>query len=396
MSKTKRNKGTLALAILLALLLAVGVAACGGSSSSSSSEPTTSEEAPEGETEPAASEEEGEEEAGGEVEEGKHVSVAMEEILTGVSFGQELKEGAEAFAAEDGNVSLEVNGPPSTEPEVAQKQATDMLSKKPDAFGFAPFPPELWTRTAATINEQVGPNVLTFTERPASEKSQVSAAVVQTFVGVNDREGAKSMLEHLIEVEKLPKSWSGEVILGQCVAQEAGVLAQRTEGFEEALAADLPNAKVEKFNSEVEPQANTEAWTTELAAHPHVEIATGTCNQDGESLIKLKKEKGYKYMLGTMELVPLTRSGIEEGLVTVNGGLSWWLEGYTAARMLTEAARGAEIPEGFVDVGLQSFTKENVKDLEEMEKEPAKFNEEAIAEMFKNGMPEAKPIEEAF
>jgi ribose transport system substrate-binding protein len=399
MSKTKRKQGKVALAILLALLLAFGVAACGGSSSSSSSESTSSEEASsEAETEPAADEEEGgeEEEAGGEAEAGKHVHIAMEEILTGVSFGQELKEGAEAFAKEDGNVDLEINGPPSTEPEVAQKQATDMLAKNPEAFGFAPFPPELWTRTATTINEQVAPNVLTFNERPASEKSQVSAAPNQTFVGVNDREGAKLMLEALIKAENLPKSWSGEVILGQCVAQEAGVLAQRTEGFEEALAANLPKAKVEKFNSEVEPQANTEAWTTELAAHPNVEIATGTCNQDGESLIKLKKEKGYKYMLGTMELVPLTRSGIEEGLVTVNGGLSWWLEGYTAARMLAEAARGAEIPEGFVDVGLQSFNKENVKDLEEMEKEPAKFNEEAIAELFKNGMPETKPIEEAF
>ena len=174
------------------------------------------------------------------------------------------------------------------------------------------------------------------------------------------------------------------------------MLAQRTEGFEEAISAGIPKAKVEKFNSEVEPQANTEAWTTELAAHPNVELATGTCDQDGESLIKLKKEKGYKYMLGTMELVPLTRAGIEEGLVTVNGGLSWWLEGYTTARMLTEAARGAEIPEGFVDVGLQLFTKDNVAGLKEMETEPAKFNEAAIEELFKNGMPETKPIEEAF
>ena len=232
--------------------------------------------------------------------------------------------------------------------------------------------------------------------RAREEKDQVSAAPNQTFVGVNDREGAKLMLEELIKIEKLPKSFSGEVILGQCVAQEAGVLAQRTEGFEEALEAGIPNAKVEKFNSEVEPQANTEAWTTELAAHPNVALATGTCNQDGESLIKLKKEKGYKYMLGTMELVPLTRSGLEEGVVTVNGGLSWWLEGYTAARMLAEAARGAEIPEGFVDVGLQLFTKADVSGLEQMEKEPAKFNEAAIEELFKNGMPETKPLEEAF
>jgi ABC-type sugar transport system substrate-binding protein len=290
MSTTKRNKGKFALAILLALLLALGVAACGGGSSSSdssSSEAPASEEASnEGETENAA-ETEGEGES--EVEEGKQVSIAMEEILTGVSFGQEIKEGAEAFAAEDGKVDLEINGPPSTEPEVAQKQATDMLAKQPEAFGFAPFPPELWTRTAANINEQVGPNVLTFNERPTSEVGDVSSSPVQIFVGTNDHGEAQEMLEETIKLAKLPASSTGEVILGQCVAQEAGVLAQRTEGFEEALKNLLPKASVRKFTSEVEPQANTEAWTTMLAAHPHPILATGTCDQDGTSLATLKK-----------------------------------------------------------------------------------------------------------
>ena len=84
------------------------------------------------------------------------------------------------------------------------------------------------------------------------------------------------------------------MILGQCVAQEAGVLAQRTDGFEEAIEKLMPKAKVEKFTSEVEPQANTKAWTTELAAHPNAELATGTCDQDGTSLDKVKKEQGLR------------------------------------------------------------------------------------------------------
>ena len=399
MSPTKRNKGKFALAILLALLLALGVAACGGGSSSSdssSSEAPASEEASnEGETENAAEETESEGEAS-EVEEGKQVSIAMEEILTGVSFGQEIKEGAEAFAAEDGKVDLEINGPPSTEPEVAQKQATDMLAKQPEAFGFAPFPPELWTRTAANINEQVGPNVLTFNERPTSEVDDVSSSPVQIFVGTNDHGEAKEMLEETIKLAKLPASSTGEVILGQCVAQEAGVLAQRTEGFEEALKNLLPKASVRKFTSEVEPQANTEAWTTMLAAHPHPILATGTCDQDGTSLATLKKTKGYDMVVGAMELPPATQAGLKEKTVTAVMGTNWWLQGYTAARMLAEAARGAELPEGFVSTGYKLFTPEDVAEVEERTKDPASFYKADIEELFGNGMPSAVPIEEAW
>ena len=399
MSPTKRNKGKFALAILLALLLALGVAACGGGSSSSdssSSEAPASEEASnEGETENAAEETESEGEAS-EVEEGKQVSIAMEEILTGVSFGQEIKEGAEAFAAEDGKVDLEINGPPSTEPEVAQKQATDMLAKQPEAFGFAPFPPELWTRTAANINEQVGPNVLTFNERPTSEVDDVSSSPVQIFVGTNDHGEAKEMLEETIKLAKLPASSTGEVILGQCVAQEAGVLAQRTEGFEEALKNLLPKASVRKFTSEVEPQANTEAWTTMLAAHPHPILATGTCDQDGTSLATLKKTKGYDMVVGAMELPPATQAGLKEKSITASMGTNWWLQGYTAARMLAEAARGAELPEGFVSTGYKLFTPEDVAEVEERSKDPASFYKADIEELFGNGMPTAVPIEEAW
>jgi ribose transport system substrate-binding protein len=378
MSKKRTNRGLLVLSGLAVLLLALGVAACGGGSSSSSGESSTASES----------------ESGG--ESSKHVSVAMEEILTGVAFGQEIKEGAEAFAAEDGNVSLEINGPPSTEPEVAQKQASDMLAKQPEAFGFAPFPPELWTRTAQTIWDQVQPNVLTFNERPASEVQDVGSSPVKLFVGTNDHGEAKLMLEETIKLAKLPKSSTGEVILGQCVAQEAGVLAQRTEGFEEALAGLLPKAKVLKFTSEVEPQANTEAWATELAAHPHPILATGTCDQDGTSLSTLKKTKGYEMVVGAMELPPATIQGLKEGSVTASMGTNWWLQGYTAARMLTEAARGTELPEGFVSTGYKLFTPEDVAEVEERAKEPAKFYKADVEELFSGGMPSAVPIEEAW
>jgi ABC-type sugar transport system substrate-binding protein len=382
MSNKRTNRGLLALAAIAALILALGLAACGGSDDSSSSGEATEAETTEAE--------------GGGEEEKKQVSIAMEEILTGVSFGQEIKEGIEGFAAEDGAASVEIQGPPTVEPEVAQKQAADMLAKQPEAFGFAPFPPELWTRTMQNIVDQVGPHVLVFNERPSSLPEDVSSAPVQTFVGTDDKGEAREMLEETIKLAKLPASTTGEVILGQCVAQEAGVLAQRTEGFDEALASLLPKATPVKFTSEVEPQANTKAWTTQLAAHPDPVLATGTCDQDGTSLYKVKKDKGYEFIVGAMELPPEVIAGLKDGSIIAAMGTNWWLQGYTATRMLAESVRGGTLPEGFVNTGQRLFTKADVADVEERAADPASFYAAGIEELFANGMPTAVPIEEAW
>jgi ABC-type sugar transport system substrate-binding protein len=382
MSNKRTNKGLLVLAALAALLLALGLAACGGDDDTSSSG---------GSTEPASTEESG----GGGGGEKEQVSIAMVEILTGVSFGQEIAEGMKGFAAEDGAVDLTVQGPPTVEPEVAQKMAADLLATSPDAMGVAPFPPELWTRTMKTITEQVD-NYLVFNERPSSLPEDVSAAAIQLFVGTDDKTEAREMLEETIKLAKIPKSSTGKVILGQCVAQEAGVLAQRTEGFDEALAALLPNAQVEKFSSEVEPQKNTKAWTTELAANPDTMLATGTCDQDGTSLYKVINEKGYDIVVGAMELPPEVIAGLKDGTVLAAMGTNWWLQGYTATRMLAEAARGEELPEGWVDTGQQLFTKADIAAVEERAAEPAKFYAAGVEELFANGMPEAEPIENAW
>ena len=133
-----------------------------------------------------------------------------------------------------------------------------------------------------------------------------------------------------------------------------------------------------------------------LAAHPNPILATGTCDQDGTSLSTLKKTKGYEMVVGAMELPPATIQGLKEGSVTASMGTNWWLQGYTAARMLTEAARGEELPEGFVSTGYKLFTPEDVAEVEERAKEPAKFYKADVEELFGNGMPSAVPIEEAW
>lgn len=388
MSKKRTSKGLSALAVLAALLLALGLAACGGGDdSTSSTEAAATEAEAEGGGEEVANEEGGEKE---------QVSVAMELILTGQAFGQEIEEGIDAFGAEDGAVDISANGPPQVDPETALKQATDLLAQSPDAMGFAPFPPELWTRTAKTIDEAVAPNVLVFNERPASEEDQVSAATVQTFVGTADRTLAREATELGIKGAGLAPDTTGEVIIGQCIPQEAGVLAMRTEGVKEVVSEMLPKAKQVVFTSGGTPQESLEAWSSELSAKKNPAFVIGVCTEDGGSLNKIMSEKGYDFPASAMDIAPGTITGIENGNLIGAVAVNWWLEGYAATRMLTEAARGGEIPEGWVDTGQFTVTKDNLDELEERAKEPEKFFAADIEKLFANGMPETQPIENSF
>jgi ribose transport system substrate-binding protein len=383
MRKKFTEKGLLGLAALAALVLALGLAACGGSDDDSTGGGSTD----------ATSTEAGTEAEGGEKEQ---VSLAMELILTGQSFGVEIQEGIETFAAEDGATEVQISGPPQVDPETAQKQAADLLATNPEGMGFAPFPPELWTRTAKTIDEQVGPHVLNFNERPSSEPDTVDAATIKTFVGTADRTLAREATEETIKLAKLPPSTTGEAIVGQCVPQEAGVLAMRTEGVEEVLAEMLPQAKVVVFDSKPTGPESIVAWTNQLAANPDPVFVIGVCTEDGQSLNKVMTEKGYDFPAGAMDIAPGTVTGLENGNLLVSVAVNWWLQGYTSTRMLAESVRGGELPEGFVNTGQLVVTKDNLAELEERSKDPATYYAGQIDELFGNGMPEAVPMEEAF
>jgi ribose transport system substrate-binding protein len=381
MSKKWTDKGLFGIAALAALILALGLAACGGSDDDSTGG---------GSTEAASTEET----SGG--EEKQQVSLAMELILTGQSFGVEIQEGIEAFASEDGATSVEIAGPPQVNPEVAQKQASDLLATSPEGMGFAPFPPELWTRTAKTIDEQVGPHVLNFNERPSSELDTVDAATIKTFVGTADRTLARESAEETIKLGNLSPSTTGEAIIGQCVPQEAGVLAMRTEGVKEVLAEMLPKVDAVVFDSKPTGPEGLVAWTNQLAAHPDPVLAIGVCTEDGQSLNKVMTEKGYDFPAGAMDVAPGTITGLENGNLLVTVAVNWWLQGYTSTRMLAESVRGTELPEGWVNTGQVVITKDNIAQLEEKIDEPDKYFAPQIEELFANGMPEAAPMEDSF
>jgi ribose transport system substrate-binding protein len=378
------------LAALAALVMAAGLAACGSSDDDGGGETAA---ASTGGTAAATSE------AAAPSEDKKPVKLAMELTLTGVKFGQDTKAGIEGFVEEDGAVELDVQGPPSIDPVTAQKQLTDMLAKNPDAVGVAPFPPELWQRTLTTIHQRFPDASLTFNIKPAGKVEDVDKAPIQTFVGVDDTESAREVLRKTIELAGLGPDTTGMAIIGQCVAGETGVLYERTQGFKQVFAELLPEVEVHEFDSKVEPQANTNAWTAELAANPDPVLAIGTCDQDGTSLYKIKKQRGYTFPVGAVETPPEVVAGIKDGSILASSAVNWYLEGYTAARLLAEAARGAEMPKGFVDIGTTLITKDNIDEIEKRDSSLAEtkaWYAPKIEELFADLPAHTHPMQDAW
>jgi ABC-type sugar transport system substrate-binding protein len=293
----------------------------------------------------------------------KKVKIAMEQVLTNIQFAKDTLQGMQGFASEDGSVDLQVQGPPTIDPVLAQKQATDLLSQQPDGFGVSPFPPEVWQRTLKTIKDRV-PNSIAFNIKQSGLPGDAAGAPQQTFVGVDDKASARSVATSAIKIGGLGPNTTGYAILAQCVASKTGVLADRTAGFTEVVKAKLPKVKIINFDSKVEPQANTNAWQAELQANPKPVLTLGTCDQDGTSIYKLKKTSGAKFVSGAVETPPEVIKGIQEGIIQASSAVNWYLQGYTATRLLTEAARGErKMPAGFVDVGFTLITKDNIADI---------------------------------
>lgn len=328
----------------------------------------------------------------------EEVSMGMVLTLTGVKFAQDTRTGAEQAAKEHGPIDLTLNGPPSIDPVLAQKQVTDMLARRPDAMVVSPFPPEVWQRTLSTVSERVD-SALTLNAKPVGTPEQVGSARLKTFVGINDTDLARTVMRETIAAAGLGKDTTGTVLLGQCVPGNTGVLFERIQGFRRVLQEQLPQVDVKVFDSKVDPQGNTNAWSDILKANPDPALAIGTCDQDGTSLYKVKKQTGADFPAGAVETPPETIRGLKDGTILASAAVNWYLEGYAAVKLAADKARGAELPEGWVDVGYTVITKDNVAEIERRDssvEQTAAWYKPKVDEFFGDLQANVKPLADAW
>jgi ABC-type sugar transport system substrate-binding protein len=288
---------------------------------------------------------------------GAPVNVAIELVQGGLAFTQETQAGAEA-AAQQLNAHLNVSAPTQLDPTTAISQVTSALSHGAKGVAIADIPSSSWTRELSTAMSQTNGNVVAFNSPPV-------AGTAKTYVGNSDIGLGQKLAAAAIKAAHLSPSTTGQVVISNC-APGASLLAVTVKGEVDTVRQLLPKATIEPpFNSQATPSANVTAWQQEISAHPSTVLALGTCDQDGDSMIKAKQSTGGKFAIGATDLDPLVLKGIADGAVAADLAQNWYLEGYTAVRMLTDAARNhTPPPAGWFQPGTTVVTKANVSTLE--------------------------------
>jgi ribose transport system substrate-binding protein len=342
-----RARTGVVLAVCLATL--VGLTACGSSSSSgkaasSSTSDGSASSGTAGSSTRAA-------------DTGAPVNVAIELVQSGLAFTQETQAGAEA-AAQEFNAHLSVSAPTQLDPTTAISQVSSALSQGAKGIAIADIPSSSWTRELSTAMSQTNGNVVAFNAPPV-------AGTAKTYVGNSDVALGQKLAAAAIKAAHLGPNTTGQVIISNC-APGASLLAVTVKGEVDTVKQLLPKATIEPpFDSQATPSANSTAWQQEISAHPSTVLALGTCDQDGDSMIKAKQSTGGKFAIGASDLDPLVLKGIADGTVAADLAQNWYLEGYTATRMLIDAARNHTTPPaGWFQPGTTVVTKANVATLE--------------------------------
>lgn len=283
------------------------------------------------------------------------VHLAMQLLLAGLPFTAETQAGAEA-AAKELKVKLDANAPTAFDPQAAIAQVNNSLNSGVDGIAIADEPAVLWTRALSDAVTKTKGNTVAFQTVPAK------GTPVKTYVG-NDATGlGRQVASETIKVAGLGRETTGEVIIGICTPQSTP-LKQTVDGMSAAAKELLPKADVlAPFNSQTVPAQNFAAWEQQMRAHPQAVLALGSCNQDGDSMIKAKKVTGAKFAIGSSDSSPLILNGIADGTVAVCVAQNWYVMGYTSIRLLTEAARNKTVPAaGWISPGVTVITKANVE-----------------------------------
>ena len=287
---------------------------------------------------------------------GAPVNVAIELVQNGLAFTQETQAGAQAAAKQFAPTSASAHRRArSHNRNLAGKQRPLPGRKRRRDRGYPPSP---WTRELTTAMSQTNGNVVAFNSPPV-------AGTAKTYVGNSDLTLGQKLASATIKAAHLGPNTTGQVIISNC-APGASLLAVTVKGEVDTVKQLLPKATIEPaFNSEATPSANSTAWQQEISAHPSTVLALGTCDQDGDSMIKAKQSTGGKFAIGASDLDPLVLQGIANGTVAADLAQNWYLEGYTATRMLIDAARNHTTPPaGWFQPGTTVVTKANVATLE--------------------------------
>jgi ABC-type sugar transport system substrate-binding protein len=295
----------------------------------------------------------------------KKVSIALEVPFAGIEFVQAIIAGAKQSGKDFGPMDLKISSwPGPSDATGAIKQVSDLLATGPDAIGISPFPPPLWRTSIQTALKQTDGKVLSIVgDDGDGTAAGIAGALVKNYVGLNFAELSRKKLTAGIKAAGLSPSTTGYTIIGQCGNKsKTGYQYQVVQGFTEVFHKLLPKVEVRVFDSQNDPQENTNAWMSKLQANPDPAIVASNCAQDGDSLYLVKKKLGLKFPVVGGAVTPKQVAGLHDGSILLADDANWWMLGYVSVKLLADAARGIRpIPDNaWIDPGDTLVDKSNV------------------------------------
>ena len=308
-------------------------------------------------------------------------------VLHGLNdFTQITKQGAEDAARAE-KVSVEVVGPAgfaATGDAIAMFEA--MAQKKVSGLVVVPMPGEVWVTPIRQATE-AGIPVLT-----ANVTSPGSTATA--WFGQDEYGSGVILATELRKFLSARNKLEGRIVVGMC-APGVGVLVDRYQGFRKGMAGTRYQI-TEPFDVNTENTANYGAWENLAAANPNLVAVLGLCSMDLLNLAKLKVRTKSEWLVGGYDLGRETLDAIKAGTVQIAVGQQPYLQGYLPIVALARhLASQQPLPKGWVDVGTEVVTRENVEAIyarETDEKKQARWYAEYVSKHFADLNALARPL----
>ena len=308
-------------------------------------------------------------------------------VLHGLNeFTQIIKQGAEDAAKAEG-VDVEVVGPggfSATTDAIAMFEG--MTQKRVNGLVVVPMPGEVWV---TPIRQSVEGGIPVLTANVASHGSAATA-----WFGQDEFASGTTLAMELRKALAAENALEGRIIVGIC-APGVGVLLERYNGFKQGMAGTKYQVS-DAFDVNTENTANYGAWENLAGAHPDMVAIVGLCSMDLPNLAKLKTRIKGRWLVAGYDLGRETLEAIKSGSVQVAVGQHPYLQGYLPIVALSRHLRDKRpLPNGWIDVGTEIVTRENVAGIFERETDPAKQTEwysAHIAERFADLGAIARPL----
>ncbi len=300
-------------------------------------------------------------------------------------FTQVIKRGAED-AGNFLDAEVEVTGPASFVSTEAIAMFEGMVQKKKSGLVVVPQPGEVWV---VPIKEASQANIPVMTANVPSLGSAAAA-----WFGQDEYQSGVILASELKRILRAQGKDNGKIVVGMCMPG-VSVLVERYNGFRKGMEGTRYTI-TEPFDVTSENTQNYSAWENLVGANPRMVGAVGLCSHDVPNLAKLKTRSGAKWAVAGYDLNVEALDAIRSGTAQVVVGQHPYLQGYLPVLALVQYLReGKPLVKGWVNVGTEVITKENVDSIYRRETDETverKWYADLIAKSFTDLNALAQPL----